>query len=83
MHKIESLLKDINVIFAAAGDDVKVTTTNVYNDGAPSTTEAYNYHLFFLNLSSGMQDKSWQNAVTKAFSKAGLNIRMTYGMTKA
>jgi len=75
LNKIETILEDINVLFVTAGKDVKVTTKTLYNDGSSPQTETYNYHLFFLNLWSGLQSESWRDAVAEAFSKAGLNIK--------
>ncbi|HYE56051.1 MAG TPA: hypothetical protein VD996_14475 [Chitinophagaceae bacterium] len=74
LNKIESILKDINVILVTTDKDVAVTTTDVYHNNTTKTQE-YNSDLFFLHLSSGQQNERWQDKMIGAFSKAGVTLQ--------
>lgn len=77
LDKIKSIVKDINVIFEAEGDAVRITQTATDTDGPPAAETRY-YNLFFLQLSYEKQNEALADKLVKAFKKAGFTIEKRF-----
>ena len=69
LDEINSIIKDINVIFETEPDAVKITQTDLQGN---VTTR--NYNLFFLHLSAEKNNESLAKNIVKTFKKQGYNI---------
>jgi len=77
LDKIRTIVKDINVIFEAEDNAVRITQTAT-NTSEPLATETRYYNLFFLQLSYEKQNEALADKLVKAFKKAGFTIEKRF-----
>lgn len=67
--------KDINVIFEAKKDAVKITRTSI---GSTNKPEVYQTQMFFTGIRKMKNNEDLKTSILKAFKKANLTIESDY-----